>query len=657
MKQQLPSYPLFIKDPYFSFYSNGELLNDSDVTFWTGCPRVMLGLLKVDRKIYSFLGKSNLTKLEQIDIEISTFKTTYTFRKDDFEFVVSFVSILPLDDLDLLSIPLCYMSYEFKSSNEHEIEVSLCLNENWLYNDVNKPLLNGIRGESFTFKDYQISTFRGNRQFVLGQSCDEFLPEQGSFFLMGEKSYFIDQKSLDSYLENRFEISNDGDNKYLLALSKNKRGIISIGKDDYFSLQYFDEALSCYYFRNGKNIFDAFSYLYKNIDKIEEKLSAFDLDLKEKCKLVSHDYYKIAVASYRQSVGAHKLGITKDNELVFISKECGSNGCAATVDVTYPTSPLLYLYNPALLQASLKPIFDFAAMPVWKYGFAPHDAGKYPTLVGQIYAYKFDKKSPYDNYDNIFTFPSNADVYDFKYQMPVEESANMIILSYGLYFYSKKFDYVKKNYKLLKKWATYLLKNGLIPTNQLCTDDFSGRLDKNVNLSIKSTIAVRCFYEIAKKMKDKKAIKEFKACYKDFASHIEKISKELGYLPLTYLDNDNRYSLKYNLAFDKAFRFNLFSDELYQREFNEYKKHYDLYGTPLDPRSDYVKADWSMWVASFADEPLKNELIKQTIYFLENSKARYAFPDWYRSTNGEIFTFKNRTVVGGNFLPLLVKLK
>lgn len=61
--------------------------------------------------------------------------------------------------------------------------------------------------------------------------------------------------------------------------------------------------------------------------------------------------------------------------------------------------------------------------------------------------------------------------------------------------------------------------------------------------------------------------------------------------------------------------------------------------------------------ASFADEPLKNELIKQTIYFLENSKARYAFPDWYRSTNGEIFTFKNRTVVGGNFLPLLVKLK
>lgn len=657
MKQQLPAYPLFIQDPYFSFYSNGELLNDSDITFWTGCPRKMLGFLKVDGKVYSFLGKSDKEKLDQTNIEISTFKTTYFFKKEDFEFIVHFVSILPLDDLDLLSLPLCYMSYEFKSENAHEIEVALSLNENWLYNDENKTLSHGVKGNNFTFNSYEVSSFRANRQFILGQSCDEFLPEQGSYFLSGEKSYFIDEKSLETYLENRFVPSSDEENKYLLALNKKKAGIIAIGKDDYFSLQYFGEALSCYYFRNGKTIFDAFAYLYKNLDKIETKLDKFDLDLKEKCKLVDEDYYKIAVASYRQAIGAHKLGITKDNELVFISKECGSNGCAATVDVTYPTSPLLYLYNPALLQASLKPIFDFAAMPVWKYNFAPHDAGRYPTLVGQIYAYKFDKPNPYDSYDNIFTFPSNADVYDFKCQMPVEESANMIILSYGLYHYSKKFDYVKKNYKFLKKWATYLLKNGLIPTNQLCTDDFSGRLDKNVNLSIKSTIALRCFYEIAKKMNDKKAAKDFKEGYKDFVAHIEMISKELGYLPLTYQDGDNRYSLKYNLAFDTAFKFHLFSKELYQREFNEYKKHSDLFGTPLDPRSDYVKADWSMWVASFADESLKKELIKETIYFLENSKARYAFPDWYRSTSGEVFTFKNRTVVGGNFLPLLIKLK
>lgn len=131
MKQQLPAYPLFIQDPYFSFYSNGELLNDSDVTFWTGCPRKMFGFLKVDGKVYSFLGKSDKEKLEQTNIEISTFKTTYFFKKEDFEFIVHFVSILPLDDLDLLSLPLCYMSYEFKSENAHEIEVALSLNENF----------------------------------------------------------------------------------------------------------------------------------------------------------------------------------------------------------------------------------------------------------------------------------------------------------------------------------------------------------------------------------------------------------------------------------------------------------------------------------------------------------------------------------------------
>ena len=87
MKQQLPAYPLFIQDPYFSFYSNGELLNDSDVTFWTGCPRKMLGFLKVDGKVYSFLGKSDKEKLEQTNIEISTFKTTYFFKKEDLNYV------------------------------------------------------------------------------------------------------------------------------------------------------------------------------------------------------------------------------------------------------------------------------------------------------------------------------------------------------------------------------------------------------------------------------------------------------------------------------------------------------------------------------------------------------------------------------------------
>ena len=51
IKQQLPAYPLFVKDPFFSIWSTSENLNDSDTTFWTGKTRRVYGLVNADGKI------------------------------------------------------------------------------------------------------------------------------------------------------------------------------------------------------------------------------------------------------------------------------------------------------------------------------------------------------------------------------------------------------------------------------------------------------------------------------------------------------------------------------------------------------------------------------------------------------------------------------
>ena len=98
--------------------------------------------------------------------------------------------------------------------------------------------------------------------------------------------------------------------------------------------------------------------------------------------------------------------------LQFFSKECFSNGCMGTVDVTYPSIPLFLLYNPDLICGMLDPVFRFADTDAWPFEFAPHDVGQYPLANGQVYGYRARDRH-------------RGSVEDF--QMPVEECGNMLL--------------------------------------------------------------------------------------------------------------------------------------------------------------------------------------------------------------------------------------
>ena len=174
----------------------------------------------------------------------------------------------------------------------------------------------------------------------------------------------------------------------------------------------------------------------------------------------------------------------------------------ATVDVTYASMPLYLLYNPALVEGMLYPIFDFARMPVWNENFAPHDAGVYPYCQGQFYAATENPKGKMCRQARYiagldtgvlpmyYLYPENSDIYDYDKQMPVEESSNMLIVTALIYKQTRNVKLIEENFDLLEKWAHYLVDKGFIPEKQLCTDDFAGHMDKNVNLSVKATI--RC---------------------------------------------------------------------------------------------------------------------------------------------------------------------
>lgn len=660
IKRKLPSYPLFVKDPYFSIWSEREELNGGNTVFWHGEDKPIYGTVTADGKEYVFLGKrEDLRPLVQVSLQVKAFSTVYGFDCEDFSFEAEFVSPLVPNDFELMSCPVCFFRYRLSPKRKLDIvKIELYAEERLCYNTCyQENRREEVRGGVMRFETFESAYFGLLRQMPLSQSSDEFSADWGYYYLAAQDCAFTERDG------NKFISAADGYENVEEPVSGN----ILIAFDDLISVYYFGEPLKGYYFRNGKTICDALRESYRNAASVYETCEEFDAALRKSAEPYGEDYLMLLYASLRQSIAAHKLVQDRKGRVLFLSKECNSDGCIATADVSYPSSPLFLLYAPELVRGMLEPIFDFARMPVWEFEFAPHDAGIYPYCIGQIYGalnqenkynsdiYMRDWHKP-ENMPMLYLFPKGSKLYAPEKQMPVEECGNMLILSAAVALASGDTSFLCDNFDLLEKWAEYLCKFGFMPESQLCTDDFAEHLANNANLSIKAGFGIAGFAAVCEVLGKCELADKYMALARNHAKRwTECCFDGKNSTALTIGGDRSTYSLKYNLVFDKLFGTSLYPQELYRAETERYMRELKRFGTPLDSRASYTKSDWIVWAASLCSEMDGfTALISPIADYLRETPDRVPFADWYGAEDGKNQMFRNRSVQGGIFLPILL---
>ncbi len=591
---------------------------------------------------------NNFTQVAiQKSVDVLPTQTYYTFTCGPVELDVVFTAPLLMEDINLISTPINYISYRVRSVDKksHDVQIYIETTPQLAVHEPSQPTVSkmitsngmnyirtGTVDQPYTVRKgdgvridwgyaYMAAPAESNKTLSIGNYYDmkgEFIATGGLLPVkQNYESRNLEQMPALAYVEKLGKVGANG-----------KSGFLMLGYDDIYAIEYFYKRYPAYWKQNGKvTIFDAFQNYKNSYISLMNRCRAFDIQLMEDAiKSGGKEYAELCALTYRQAIAAHKVIADDSGNILFLSKENHSNGCINTVDITYPSSPLFLIYNPELVKGMMTPIFYYSESGRWEKPYPAHDLGTYPVANGQLYGE----------------------------DMPVEEAGNMVILAAVVSLIEGNANYASQHWETLSVWANYLIENGLDPQNQLCTDDFAGHLAHNANLSIKAIMAIAGYGEMARMLGKESIAQRYIETARKLAVEWEKMARDGDHYKLAF-DKSGTWSQKYNIIWDKVFNWNIFPLAITQTEIAFYQTKSNKYGIPLDSRKDYTKSDWVIWTACLASDMNTFQSFISAIYkYANETTSRVPVSDWHDTHTGKMMNFKARSVVGGYYMKILM---
>lgn len=661
-----PATPLILHDPFLSVWSRGDTLTDDWPVHWTGREQQMSGLLRIDGTAYRFIGRSNrmadpVPAMQQVSREVTPLRSIYRFAAAGIELTLTFTNPLLPDDLELLGRPVSYVDLSVRSTDgqAHTVSAYYDWSAAWSVGNQETELTWGRHRAD----DVEALFMGAAQQQPLKRSGDQVQIEWGYLYLSSEPGRMVQSAfGDDHFLREQFALTGTirsrddvratrplrmpaGSTDKVTAFATDLGSVgtspshwsLLLAYDQIWAMTYFDRRLRPYWSRNGESAIGLVEQSWRERADVLARVAAFDASLIADLEAAGGEIYaRLGILAFRQCLGAHILVEDFGGQLLHFSKESSSNGSMGTVDLTYPGAPFFLHFNPALLEAQLRPVLAYAQSGRWPFPYAPHDVGQYPWANGQNYG--GGDRTEHD-------------------QMPLEESGNMLILVAALAQRSGSTALSEEFFAELTNWADYLVASGLDPQNQLCTDDFAGHMPHNANLAIKAILGIGAFGQLCAAMGKAAQAEPYLQTARQWAAQWESMARDGDGYRLAF-DQPGSWSQKYNLVWDRILGLDLFDPQIAERELALYRGKFNKYGLPLDSRAAYTKLDWLVWSACLTGKQDDfDAMLVPLANWLDNAPVRVPLSDWFETNTGLLATgggFWARSVVGGVFIKLMI---
>ena len=230
---------------------------------------------------------SNPTKTAvQKSTDIQPMQTKYQFTCGKVDLDLVFTAPLFLDDLDLLSRPVNYISYEVRANDGqlHDVQIYLEAGPEWA---IDRPDQTSVT-ETFIDGSNLVFLKSGSKeQQILAKRGDDVRIDWGYFYLATDRDRTQSAiGNLYTLREQFFAGTLKGDEKdgydrmaFLRSLGRvdNAKGHFLIGYDDIYSIQYFKQNLRPYWNRdNNETILSQFQKAENDYDLLMKKVDEFN---------------------------------------------------------------------------------------------------------------------------------------------------------------------------------------------------------------------------------------------------------------------------------------------------------------------------------------------------------------------------------------------